>query len=228
MKLKKLINNFEKKLNRLNRLNPHLPTFHVPSSNNRTGLSHWKGKPIIALKDWIQICGQLPSRLEYFPDDFDQALTYMELPYYRHEFERKKRRLEAKRRQDGWLNDEVGSGTICHDSIGNLVNGLGNPIKEAEEVVEEYKEQDRDEELIFSLTVLSTSIEGVNSKPVTPFSGTGKSFDPPRSDWKLDTTGMNPCGYVIYLVVWDLPILAEVGYNHYIETDVGFCLEPNG
>jgi hypothetical protein len=69
----------------------------------------------------------------------------MELPYYRYEFERKKRMLEAKRRSDGWLNDEVGYGAICHDSRGNLVDGLGNPIKE-EEVVEQ-EEQDRDEEL---------------------------------------------------------------------------------
>lgn len=99
-----------------------------------------------ALEVWIQIRGQLPSRLEYFPDDFDQSLTYMELPYYRYEFERKKRRLETKRRSDGWLNDIVGYGTICHDSRGNLVDGLGNPIRE--EVVEkEEEEHDRDEEL---------------------------------------------------------------------------------
>ncbi|MGB7664296.1 MAG: hypothetical protein WBL67_16285 [Nitrososphaeraceae archaeon] len=64
--------------------------------------------------------------------DFDQSLTYMELPYYRYEFERKKRRLEEKRRSDGWLNDEVRYGAICHDSRGNLVDGLGNLIKEAE------------------------------------------------------------------------------------------------
>lgn len=132
---------------RLDRLDPHLPTFDVPSSNNRTGLSHWKGKPIIALEDWIQIRGQLSSRLEYFPDDFDQTLTHIELPYYQYEFQRKKGRLETKRRSDGWLNDEVGYGTICHDSRGNLVDGLGNPIKEAEEEVEEEEDQDRDEEL---------------------------------------------------------------------------------
>ena len=75
----------------------------------------------------------------------------MDLPYYRYEFERKKRRLEAKRRSDGWLNDEVGYGTICHDSRGNLVDGLGNPIKEAEEVVEEEEGQERDEELKLKL-----------------------------------------------------------------------------
>ena len=146
MKLERSIDNLAK---RLNRLDPHLPTSHVPSSDNRTGLSHWKRRPVIALEDWIQIRGHLPSKLEYFPDDFDQTLTYMEPPYYRYEFERKKRRLEAKRRSDGWLNDEVGYGTICHDSRGNLVDGLGNPIKE-EEIVEE-EEQDRDEELKLKL-----------------------------------------------------------------------------
>ncbi len=149
MKLNGSIDNLAK---RLSRLEPLLPTSHVPSSNNRTGLSHWKDKPVIALEDWIQIQGHLPYRLEYFPDDFDQTLTYMELPYHRYEFERKKRRLEAKGRSDGWLNDEVGYGPICHDSMGNLTDGLGNPIKE-EEVVEEEEEQDRDEELRLRLTL---------------------------------------------------------------------------
>jgi hypothetical protein len=149
LKLNRSIDNLAKKLERLDPL-PLSP--HVPSCNNRTGLSHWKGKPIIALEDWIQNCGQLPSRLEYFPDDFDQTLTYMELPYYRYEFERKKRMLETKRRSDGWLNEEVGYGTICHDSRGNLIDGLGNPIKE--EVVEE-------EEVAFRLY----SINGAYEEP---------------------------------------------------------------
>ena len=95
------------------------------------------------IDEWIKF-RDTSYALDYFPDDFDQTLTYMELPYYRYEFERKKRRLEAKRRSDGWLNDEVGYGAICHDSRGNLIDGLGNPIEE-EEVIE--KEEDRDEEL---------------------------------------------------------------------------------
>jgi hypothetical protein len=144
LKLNRSIDNLAK---RLERLDPRPLPSHVPSSNNRTGLSYWKGRPVIALEDWIQIRGQLSSRLEYFPDDFDQTLTYTELPYHRYEFERKKRRLETKRLQDGWLIDGVGYGSICHDSKGNLVDGLGNLIKEAEEEVEEEKEQDRDEEL---------------------------------------------------------------------------------
>ena len=138
-------------MNRLERLDLHPLPPHVPSSNNRTGLSHWKGRPVIALEHWIQIRGQLPARLEYFPDDFDRTLTYMELPYYQYEFERKKRRLETKRRSDEWLNDEVGYGTICHDSMGNLVDGLGNPIKGAEMVEEEEEVQDGEEELSLRL-----------------------------------------------------------------------------
>ena len=157
MKLDRSIGNLAK---RLERLDPHSLPSYVPSSNNRTGLSHWKGKPVIALEDWVQIRGQQPSRLEYFPDDFDQTLTYMELPYYRYEFERKKRRLETKRRSDGWLNDKVGYGTICHDSRGNLVDGLGNPIKEAEMMVEEEEEtQARDEELKLRLKQEQEDIE---------------------------------------------------------------------
>ncbi|MGH9974547.1 MAG: hypothetical protein ACRD8Z_01750 [Nitrososphaeraceae archaeon] len=147
MKLNRSIDNLAKKLGRLD---PHPLPSHVPPSNNRIGLSGWKGNPVIALEDWVQIRGHLSYRLEYFPDDFDQTLTYMELPYYRYEFERKKRRLEAKRRSDGWLNDEVEYGSICHDSRGNLVDGLGNPIKDVEGVQEEDG-QERDEELRLKL-----------------------------------------------------------------------------
>jgi hypothetical protein len=137
LNLERSISNLAKRLDRFD------PVFHA---SNKISLSHWKGKPIIPLEEWIRLGGDLSYRLEYFPDDFDQTLTYMELPYYRYEFERKKRRLEANRRSDGWLNDEVGYEAICHGSRGNLTDGLGNPIKEG--VVEEEKEeQDRDEKL---------------------------------------------------------------------------------
>jgi hypothetical protein len=141
LNLERAVDNLAK---RLDMVDPLGSDDAFPSSNNRTGLSHWKGRLVIPLEDWIQIRGHLSSRLEYFPDDFHQTLTYMELPYYRYEFERKKRRLEARRRSDGWLNDEVEFGSICHDSGGNLVDGLGNPIRQEE--VEEEEEQDRDEE----------------------------------------------------------------------------------
>ena len=70
------------------------------------------------------------------------------MPYYQYEFERKKRRLEAK--SYGWLNDGVGYGSICHDSRGNLVDGLGNLIKEVE-VVEEEEGHERGEEVKLKL-----------------------------------------------------------------------------
>jgi hypothetical protein len=141
LKLERSIDNLAKNLDRLY---PEFP------SCNRTGLNHWKDKPIIPLEEWIKF-RDTPYALHYFPDDFDQSLTYMELPYYQYEFERKKRKLEAKRRSDGWLNEEVGYGTICHDSRGNLVDGLGNPIKKAGEVVGEEEEQERVEELELKL-----------------------------------------------------------------------------
>lgn len=58
MKLERSIDNLAK---RLERLDPLLPTSHVPSSNNRTGLSHWKERPVIALGSWLFILSMLPS-----------------------------------------------------------------------------------------------------------------------------------------------------------------------
>jgi hypothetical protein len=68
----------------------------------------------------------------------------MEFPLYRYEFERKRRRVEEKRRSDGWVNDEIG-----FRSRGNLINGLGNQIRK-EEV--EKQEQDRDEMMKYQST----------------------------------------------------------------------------
>jgi hypothetical protein len=75
----------------------------------------------------------------------------MDLPYYQYEFEREKRWLEARWRQGRWLNNEVRYVAICLDLKGNLVNGLGNPVKKAEEVLEEEERQEKDERLEFKL-----------------------------------------------------------------------------
>ena len=42
--------------------------------SNKTGLSYWRGKPIIALDEWIRIRNTAHA-LDYFPDDFDHVLT---------------------------------------------------------------------------------------------------------------------------------------------------------
>ena len=39
---------------------------------------------------------ELSSRLEYFPEDFDQSLMNMEMPYYQYEFEREKKMMRRK------------------------------------------------------------------------------------------------------------------------------------
>jgi hypothetical protein len=65
LKLERSVDNLAKKLDRLDL---------EFSSDNMTGLSHWKGKPIIPLDNWIELQDR-PCALDYFPDDFDQLLT---------------------------------------------------------------------------------------------------------------------------------------------------------
>lgn len=67
MKLGRSIVNLAKKLDRLDPVFP---------SRNKTGVSIWKGKPIIPLEAWIEI-RDIHRTLDYFPDDFDQGLTYI-------------------------------------------------------------------------------------------------------------------------------------------------------
>jgi hypothetical protein len=67
LKLDKSIDSLGKRLDRLD------PEFY---SDNNTGLSHWKGKLIIPLDKWIEL-RDTPYALNYFPDDFDQVLTYV-------------------------------------------------------------------------------------------------------------------------------------------------------
>lgn len=66
MKLERSINNLAKKLDKLD------PGY---SSSNKSALHYWKDKPIIPLEEWIKF-RDTPYALHYFPDDFDQVLTY--------------------------------------------------------------------------------------------------------------------------------------------------------
>ena len=45
-----------------------------------------------------------------------------------------------------------------------------------------------------------------------------------NGDWTLDTTGMDPCGYVVRLRTWDRTIVSSNG-GWYCEDFVGFCLK---
>jgi hypothetical protein len=67
LNLERSINNLAKRLDRLDL---------VFYSSNKTGLSYWKGKPIIPLEEWIEI-RDTPYALDSFPDDFDQVLSYI-------------------------------------------------------------------------------------------------------------------------------------------------------
>jgi len=67
LNLARSIDNLAKRLDKFD------PIF---ASSNKIGLSHWKGKPIIPVEKWIGI-RDTHLALEYFPDDFDQVLTYI-------------------------------------------------------------------------------------------------------------------------------------------------------
>ena len=67
MKLERSVDRLAKKLDRSD------PEF---SSRNRTGLTHWKDKPIIPLEEWINF-RDTPYALHCFPHGFDRILTYL-------------------------------------------------------------------------------------------------------------------------------------------------------
>jgi hypothetical protein len=68
LKLERSINNLAR---RLERLDPEYPY------SNESALHYWKDKPIIPLEEWTKF-RDTPYALRYFPDDFDQALTYIQ------------------------------------------------------------------------------------------------------------------------------------------------------
>ena len=56
------------------------------------------------------------------------------------------------------------------------------------------------------------------SFPIVPT--TGES-----GHWRLDTAGMDPCGYVIHMVAYDRTNYNSRGYVRHVTADIGFCLE---
>jgi hypothetical protein len=70
LNLERSISNLAERLDRIDRLDS------IFTSSNKTGLSHWKRKPIITLDGWTEI-RNTSYTLKYFPDDFDQDLTYI-------------------------------------------------------------------------------------------------------------------------------------------------------
>jgi len=59
----------------------------------------------------------------------------------------------------------------------------------------------------------------------SPASGTTNTPVAPGNAWTLDTTGMQPCGYIIKVHVWDRAILNSQYVGHYNGDSAGFCLE---
>jgi hypothetical protein len=60
--------------------------------------------------------------------------------------------------------------------------------------------------------------------PNTLTTGTAPS---PGDSWSLDTTGMQPCGYVVRVDVWDRAIVNSQSTGHHASDSAGFCLLDN-
>lgn len=74
----------------------------------------------------------------------------------------------------------------------------------------------------YSLTTLP-ALPGVQNP--SPPSGTMQTAAYPGDPWKLDTTGMQACGYVIQLDAWDNSIVgSEPGSHNWNTVSVGFSL----
>jgi hypothetical protein len=78
----------------------------------------------------------------------------------------------------------------------------------------------------FSLDTLPHTVAGVDiPNPHTDTSHTTETHNPPGDEWDLDTTDMPPCGYVVYLWVWDRTIRGSASGHHNSKSDSkGFCV----
>jgi hypothetical protein len=59
----------------------------------------------------------------------------------------------------------------------------------------------------------------------TPSSGLVNTAPAPGDPWSLDTSGMQPCGYIIRVVASDRAIVNSQAVGHHASDSAGFCLE---
>ena len=71
---------------------------------------------------------------------------------------------------------------------------------------------------------LGTAPFGAPAGQLTPRRGNVSTPDAPGSRWRLDTTGMKACGYVLTVHVSDRAILDSNNNRHHASASVGFCL----
>jgi hypothetical protein len=77
----------------------------------------------------------------------------------------------------------------------------------------------------FGAYTLSTLPASMLPNSPSPSYGLVQTAPSPGNTWTLDTTGMDPCGYVILLQAWDRTIVnSSPGGHNYNSDDVGFCL----
>lgn len=77
----------------------------------------------------------------------------------------------------------------------------------------------------FSLATLPSSMTPASPTTPTPSTTQTATFAAGGDVWQLDTSTMQPCGYVVLLQVWDRSIVnSGPGSHNYNYFDVGFCL----
>lgn len=102
MNLKRSVDNLAKRLDKLD------PAF---SFSNSSGLSHWKGKPIIPMEEWIQI-RNTPYALDYFPDVTRGTGMHCQLMM---------NKTSALQRWTQAGDKQVRSPTTCYQKISNWI-----------------------------------------------------------------------------------------------------------
>ena len=77
----------------------------------------------------------------------------------------------------------------------------------------------------FSLRTLPASLTPPPPNPATATPTTSETSASPGDTWSLNTSTMQPCGYVVHLRVWDRTVRNSVQNAHNSKAaDVGFCL----
>jgi hypothetical protein len=75
---------------------------------------------------------------------------------------------------------------------------------------------------------LGTSPFGAPAGQLTPTGGSVETATAPGNTWSLNTTGMQPCGYVLVVSAVDRAILNSASGGHWASKAVGFCVRQPG
>ena len=125
--------------------------------------------------------------------------------------------------KDARIHIDPVSGGDCHKFV------IGDPVDGHFTAVDDYLGAWSLSVLPFAapgLTPTSGNVSTPTAPADIPFPLPGVFFPPPGgSPWHIDTTGMQPCGYVVLLQVSDRAIINSAWVGHTGAGSVGWCLD---